>query len=184
MTAAQKFIQRNPAGAGLTENTATTSGGAGNEGKIPALDPTTGLLNVNMMPTGIGPEIDSGGICGTTSLTAGMLVNIYDNGGQKTVRPADNTDATKPPHGFVLAAYSVSDPVTVYMPSQTNNLIPLGAFVAADVGKPLYLGTVGAVTLTRLASGTGKLDMQVGEVDAVGATVSSVFKPTTPIVLA
>jgi hypothetical protein len=184
MTAAQKFIQRNPSGSGLAENTATTSGGAGNEGKIPALDPTTGLLNVNMMPTGLGPEIDTGGICGATSLTAGMLVNMYDNAGQKTVRPADNTDATKPPHGFVLAGYSTSDPVTVYLPSQRNTAIPVGAFVAADVGKPLYLGTAGAVTLTRLASGTGKLDIQVGEVDAVGATVTSCFKPGDPIVLA
>jgi len=184
MTAAQKFLQRNPSGSGLAENTASTSGGAGNEGKIPALDPTTGLLNINMMPVGIGPEVDASGVCGATSLTAGMYVNFYNNGGTKTVQPADNSDATKPAHGFVLAGYSVGQTVTVYLPSQTNNLIPVGSFVAADIGKPLYLGTSGAATLTRLASGTGKLDQQVGEVDSVGAAVSSCFKPEAGIVLA
>ena len=184
MTAAQTFLQRNPTGAGLVENTATTSGGAGNEGKIPALDPTTGLFNQNMMPTGIGPETDTGGICGATPLTAGMYVNIYNNAGTKTIRPADNSDNTKPAHGFVLLGYSTSDPVVVYLPSQKNSAIPVGAFVAADVGKPLYLGTAGAVTLTRLASGTGKGDQQVGEVDSVGATVTSCFKPSEMITLA
>lgn len=182
MTAAAKYLQRG-SGRGIQETQATTSGGAGNEGKIPALDPTTGLLNVNMMPTGIGPDTDNAGICGTTSLTAGMYVNFYDNAGVKTVRPADSTDATKPAHGFVLAGYTVGQTVTVYFPGQNNNRIPVGSFVAADVGKALYLATAGGVTTTRPTT-TGNLDQELGVIDDVASVVSSAFAPQLPIVVA
>ena len=182
MTAAAKFLQR-ATGAGLQEVQATTAGGSGNEGKIPALDPTTGLLAITMMPSGIGPDTDTSGVCGSTSLTAGMLVNFYDAAGTKTVRPADSTDNTKPAQGFVLAGYTSSQPVTVYLNGTLNNLIPLGTFAAADVGKPLYLGTAGAVTKTRVSS-TGNFDQQVGFVDNVGTTVSSNFDPLLGITLA
>ncbi len=181
MTAAAKFLQR-ATGAGLQETQATTAGGSGNEGKIPALDPTTGLLAVTMMPSGIGPDTDTSGVCGSTSLTAGMYVNFYNVAGVKTVRPADSTDATKPAQGFVLAGYTSSQPVTVYLNGQ-NNLIPVGSFVAADVGKALYLGTNGAVTLTRVST-TGNYDQQLGYIDNVGAAVSSNFDFTIGITVA
>ena len=174
MASIQKFLTRVAANLGLTEITATTNGGPTYSGQIPALDGTTGLLNVNMMPVGIGPDVDNTGVCGGTSLTAGMYVNFYNVGGVKTVRPADSTDNTKPAHGFVLAGFTAAQTVTVYMNGSVNNLIPLGAFAAADVGKPLYLGTAGAVTTTRVST-TGNFDQQVGVVDNVGATVSSNF---------
>ena len=182
MTAAQKFLQRG-SGAGLQETQATTSGGVGSAGLIPALDPTTGLLATSMMPVGIGPDVDNTGTCGATALTAGMLVNFYNSGGVKTVRPADCTDTTKPAHGFVLAGFTVGQTVTVYLPGELNNLIPLGSFAAADVGSALYLGTAGAVTKTR-ATTTGNLDQQVGYVDNVGTVVSSTFTPCLTIAVA
>ena len=183
MSAAQKFLTRVAANLGLTEITATTNGGPSYTGQIPALDPTTGLLNVNMMPVGIGPDTDNTGTCGATSLTAGMLVNFYNNVGVKTVRPADSTDNTKPAHGFVLAGYTVGQTVTVYLNGALNNLIPLGSFAAADVGAPLYLGAAGVSTKTRVST-TGNFDQQVGFVDNVGATVESNFNPITGITIA
>ena len=184
MATLPKFLVRLLTGPGDQEVIPAQAGGPAHAGEIPALDATTGLLAVSMMPVGIGPDIDNTGICGSTSLIAGMLVNLYDSTGTKTVRPADNTDNTKPPHGFVLSGYTVGQTVTIYLSGQLNNLIPVGSYTAADVGKPFYLSTNGAVTTTRLASGTGKLDIQVGYVDNVGTTVSSTFSPTTPITLA
>ena len=183
MSAVQKFLTRVAANLGLTEITAAQVGGVGTAGQIPALNATTGLLDVSMMPVGIGPDVDNTGVCGGTALTAGMLVNFYDATGTKTVRPADSTDNTKPAHGFVLAGYVTAATVTVYLPGALNNLIPLGTFAAADVGKPLYLGTAGASTKTRVST-TGNFDQQVGFVDNVGTTVSSNFDPLLGITIA
>jgi hypothetical protein len=174
MASIQKFLTRVAANLGLTEITATTNGGSSYAGQIPALDGTTGLLNVNMMPVGIGADTDSTGICSATALTAGMFVNFYNVAGVKTVRPADSTDNTKPAHGFVLAGFTVGQTVTVYTNGSVNNLIPVGAYVAADVGKPLYLGTAGGVTTTRVST-TGNFDQQLGFIDSVGTTVSANF---------
>lgn len=183
MASIQKFLVRLLNGVGFQEITATTSGGPSYAGQIPALDGTTGLLNINMMPTGIGPEIDNTGICGTTSLTAGMYINFYDDAGTKKVRPADKTDNTKPAHGFILGGFTAGQTVTVYLANQRNTAIPLGSFVAADAGKPLYLSTNGAVVLTR-PTVTGNLEHVVGIVENIGTTVTSSFLPQTPITIA
>ena len=181
MTAAQKFLTRNMTGVGDLEVQATTTGGVSYVGQIPALDPTTGLLAASMMPPGIGAETDTSGVCSATALTAGMYVNFYNATGTKTVRPADNSDATKPAHGFVLAGFTVGQAVTVYLPGTTNNLIPVGSYAAADVGKPLYLSTAGGVTTTR-PTVAGQLEQQLGVIDNVGATVASSFDLVRPIV--
>ena len=117
------------------------------------------------------------GVLGTTvsvvagaTLTAGQWVNLYNVAGTANVRPADSTDATKPVHGFVLAGYASSATVTVYL-GGPNTAVALGAYVAADVGKPVFLGTSGGTTLTPPAT-TGNLLQQVGWVDAVGAAVT------------
>jgi len=182
MAALPKFLTRLLSGAGLQEVTPAQAGGVGHAGEIPALNATTGLLDTSMMPVGIGPDTDTSGVCGATSLTAGMYVNFYNVSGVKTVRPADSTDNTKPAHGFVLAGYSASASVTVYM-GGLNNLIPVGSYVAADVGKALYLGTAGAVTTTRVTT-TNNLDQQLGVIDDVGTTVSSNFIPAIGITVA
>lgn len=183
MAALPKFLIRLLSGpGGFQEVTPAQAGGVGHAGEIPALNAITGLLDVTMMPVGVGPDTDTTGICGATSLTAGMYVNFYDNAGTKTVRPADNTDNTKPAHGFVLAGFTVGQTVTVYM-GGLNNLIPVGSYVAADVGKPLMLSTSGGVTTTHPTT-TGELDQQLGVIDNVGATVSSNFSPLTPVTVA
>lgn len=106
----------------------------------------------------------------SAALTAGQWVSLHNVAGVRSVRPADCTDATKPVHGYVLANFSSSATATVYV-SGVNSLIPLGSYVAADIGKPVFLGTAGATTLTPTAT-TGQLLQQVGWVDVVGATVS------------
>ena len=180
MTTMQRVLTRNTSGRGEIEyvpvQTATPGG-------IPGLDPTTGLLALAQMPTGIGPDTDSSGVCGTTALTAGMFVNIYNNGGTKTVRPADATDNTKPAHGFVISGYTVGQAVTVYLTGARNTVIPVGAFAAADVGKALYLSTSGGVTTTR-PSAAGALEQYLGDIADVGTTVTADFTPGREITVA
>ena len=184
MAALPKFLVRLLTGpGGYQEITPAQAGGVSFAGQIPALDATTGLLATSMMPIGVGPDVDNTGVCSATALTAGMYVNIFNAAGIKTIRPADSTDNTKPAHGFVLTGYTVGQTVTVYLTGAVNNLIPVGSFVAADVGKPIYLATSGAITTTPPAT-TGNLSQILGVIDNVGATVLSCFSPYAPITLA
>ena len=118
----------------------------------------------------------------SATLTAGQWVNFHNVAGVKNVRPADMTDATKPAQGFVLAGFASTATATVYL-FGINTLIPVGSYVAADVGKPVFLSTSGGTTLTPPAT-TGNYLQQVGWVDAVGATVSVDFIKTPGIVRA
>lgn len=171
MTAtAQKFLSR-ASGAGLQEVQASISGGAGYEGKIPALDPTTGLLASSMMPTGIGA--DTINVATSEALTAGQFVNLWNNTGTAAARKADNTDTTKPAHGFVLAGAAFPGTATVYLMG-LNNVVPLGGFTVADMGVAVYLSSSGGITKTRPTASTS-LDQQLGYIVAVGATVSVNF---------
>jgi hypothetical protein len=187
MTDVQRILVRNPSGRGDIELVPSTTGGAGAEGKPIAARTDTGLMDATFLPPGVAPETITGGVCGAASLAAGRYVNIYNDTGVKKIRYADWTDATKPSHGFVLNAYTLGDPVVVYKESQKNNLIPVGSFVAADAGKPLYLNVNGTATLTRpvSVSDAGKLDQELGIVDDVGGVyVTSVYSPQRPITVA
>jgi len=88
-----------------------TSAGAGDAGKIPALD-ASGRLDTSMMPVGIGADIAN--VVASEALAAGDYVNIYDNAGTPNVRKASATDATKPAHGFVIAGFASAATATVY----------------------------------------------------------------------
>ena len=108
----------------------------------------------------------------SATLTAGQWVNFHNVAGVKNARPADSTDATKPAQGFVLAGFASTATATVYLVG-ANTIIPVGAYAAADVGKPVFLSTSGGTTLTPPAT-TGNLLQQVGYVDAVGASYITV----------
>ncbi len=116
------------------------------------------------------------------TLTAGQWINFHNVAGVKNARPADMTDATKPAQGFVLAGFASAATATVYL-AGVNTVIPVGAYAAADVGKPVFLSTAGGTTLTPPAT-TGNLLQQVGWVDAVGATVTVNFINSPGIVRA
>jgi len=109
-------------------------------------------------------------VLASSTLTAGQWINLHDASGTRKARPADNADATKPVHGFVLAGCAAGATATVYL-TGINSAIPVGSFVAADIGKPIFLTASGGTTLTPTTT-TGQLLQQVGWVDAVGAAVS------------
>lgn len=166
---AKKYISNN-AGT-LTEVAATvTSAGAGDDGKIPALD-SSGRLDSSMMPVGI--TADTAAVATSETLAAGDLVNIWNSTGAK-VRKADATVAGKEAHGFVLAAFTHPTTATVYFDGTNTGVTGL------TPGPQFLATTAGGATLTA-PSGVGNVVQRVGF--ATAATALN-FQSQTPITLA
>jgi hypothetical protein len=168
--AGDKYIYNN-AGT-LTEKAAIqTSAGAGDAGKIPALD-ASGLIALDMMPVGIGA--DTASITASEALAAGDLVNIWASTGPKA-RKADASVAGKEAHGFVLAAVSSSATATVYFEGNDNQVTGLTA------GTVQYLSTTPGAATETPPSGAGNVVQRVG---FATATTALNFQSGVPIVLA
>jgi hypothetical protein len=130
-----KYISNN-AGS-LTEVAAIqTSAGAGDAGKIPALD-STGRLDATLMPVGIGA--DTATIAASENLAAGNFVNIYDStgaldGSGARARKSDGSAAGKEVHGFVLSAVTSGENALVYFEgpnTQVTGATPGVVFMSA-----------------------------------------------------
>ena len=168
--AGNKYIKNN-AGV-LTEIAALqTSAGAGDAGKIVALD-TAGRLDNSFMPVGIGA--DTASIVASEALSAGDYVNVYDDTGTAKVRKADATTAGKEAHGFVLSAVSSATSATVYFEG-TNTAI------TGQTAGVVYLATTAGVGSTTPPSAAGNVVQRIGF--AVSATAMN-FTSNQPIVLA
>lgn len=150
-----------------------TSAGAGDAGKIPALD-SAGRLSTTMMPTGIGAETVT--VLASEALTAGNFVNVYNNAGTPNVRKSDATTAGKEANGFVLAGVSSGASATVYLSGLNTQLTGL------TVGRYVISTTPGAVIAIASAPATaGNVVQEIGF--AMSATTIS-FKPQEPVTMA
>jgi hypothetical protein len=166
---ANKYIANN-AGA-LTEVAASqTSAGAGDAGKIPALD-ATGRLDSSMMPVGIGA--DTASITASEALAAGDWVNVHNSTGAK-VRKADATVAGKEAHGFVLSAVSNGAQATVYFEGTNTG-------VTGQTPGVVFLSTTAGLGATAAPSGSGNVVQRIGF--ATSAT-SVNFQSQPPVTLA
>jgi len=156
-----------------TEVEATaTSAGAGDAGKIPALD-GAGRLDSTMMPVGLGA--DTASIEASENLAAGDFVNLHDSSGAK-VRKADASDAAKLAHGFVLAAVTSGQNATVYFEGRNTEVSGL----TPGARQYLSAATAGAITATPPSTATNI-------VQYVGVAVSATsvdFEPGEPVTLA
>ena len=167
---AQKFIVLTN-GQLAEREAATTSTGAADAGKIPALA-GDGRLPESMMPVGIGADIKVA--VASEDLSAGDLVNIYDNAGTATVRKADASNVRRA-HGFVKDAVTSGANATVYLEGTITGKTGL------TPGAAVYLGTTaGSLTATAPAT-AGQIVQEVGA--AVSATEVT-FEPQSPITLA
>ncbi|CAN5813916.1 hypothetical protein BH20PSE1_BH20PSE1_01010 [soil metagenome] len=156
----------------LTEVAALqTSAGAGDAGKITALD-ASGKLDTSFMPTGIGA--DTAAIVSSENLAAGDFVNIWNDAAAFKVRKADATVAGKEAHGFVLAAVTSPANATVYFEGSNT------AVTGATPG-PQFLSTTAGGFVATAPSGSGNVVQRVGY--ATSATVIN-FQSLTPFVLA
>jgi hypothetical protein len=119
---ADKFVTVGATGS-LTESEATvTSTGASEAGKIVALD-TAGKLDNSVMPTGIGADTKI--LPASENLSAGNIVNVWNDSGTAKVRKADGSDAGKFAVGFVLSSVNLGENATVYFEGTITGLTSL-----------------------------------------------------------
>lgn len=151
-------------------NAVASSAGAGDAGKVAALD-GAGRLDATMMPVGIGA--DTASIQASENLAAGDFVNIHNSGGAR-VRKADATTTGKEAHGFVLGAVSSGANATVYFEGSNT------AVSGMTPGTVFLHTTAGGATGTA-PSGSGNVVQKLG----VATSATSVnFERGEPIVLA
>jgi hypothetical protein len=150
---------------------AAASAGAGDAGKIVALD-GTGRIDSTMMPVGIGAETVT--ITTSEALAAGDFVNIHVSSGTK-VRKADATAAGKEAHGFVLASSASGASATVYLEGTNTGLTGLTA------GATQFLATTAGGRTETAPSTTGQVVQIIGT--AISATAMT-FEPNDAITLA
>ena len=130
---ANKYVFNN--GGLLTEKEGTTTSvGAGDGGKIVALDPS-GRLDNSLMPIGVGT--DTGSVLASENLSAGNFVNIYNDAGTAKCRKTDATTSGKEAHGFVLSSVNSGTNATVYFEG-TNTAVtdatPGNVFLSTTAG--------------------------------------------------
>ncbi len=167
---ADKYIYNN-AGQ-LTEKAAiTTSAGAGDSGKIIALD-GSGRLDTSFMPVGIGA--DTASIQASENLAAGDFVNIWSSSGSFRVRKADASTTGKEAHGFVLASVTSGANATVYFEGTNTGV------TSATPGVQYLSTTAGGFTATA-PSTAGQVVQRIGYASSASAIN---FQSLQPIVLA
>lgn len=149
-----------------------TSAGAGDAGKIPALD-GSGKLDSTLMPTGVGA--DTASIASSENLAAGDLVNVWNDSGTVKVRKADATAEGKEVTGFVLAGVTSPANATVYFGGQLTGLSGL------TPGARQYLSTTPGARTETAPSTAGNVVQCVGI--AISATAIS-FELAEPVTLA
>lgn len=151
-------------------NAVASSAGAGDAGKVAALD-GSGRLDPTMMPVGIGA--DTASIQASENLAAGDFVNIHNSSGAR-VRKADATTAGKEAHGFVLGAVSSGANATVYFEGTNTG-------VSGMTPGTVFLHTTAGGATGTAPSGSGNVVQKLGV--AVSATAIN-FERGEPIVLA
>jgi hypothetical protein len=137
-------------------NSKTTSAGAGDSGKLAALNASgilddtiinatvtsaankiakldaSGRLDSTVLPVGVGA--DTTALVASEALSAGDLVNVWNNAGTANVRKADGSVSGKEAHGFVLTAFASAASATVYFEgtnTQCTGLTPGRQFLSA-----------------------------------------------------
>lgn len=132
----------------------------------------SGLLDITLMPTGVGPDIVSA--VASEALSAGNLVNLYSNAGTVNVRKADASSPSKEANGYVIASVSNAGTASVYL-SGLNT-----AVTGRTVGKQFLSATPGSSTTTA-PSTSGQIVQQVGFCDTA---TSLQFTPQLAVTLA
>lgn len=149
-----------------------TSAGAGDANKLIRLD-AAGKIDMTFMPTGVGNEART--ILASETLTAGNLVNVYNNAGTINVRKADATTSGKEANGFILAGITSGASGTVYLEEGLNNAVS-----SLTVGAVYYLATTAGGLTTTAPSASGNVVQEVGK--ALSAT-ELLFRPRSTVTI-
>lgn len=146
------------------------SAGAGDAGKIVKLD-GSGKIDTSMMPIGVGA--DAATVTASETLTAGDLVNLWDDSGTIKARKADASNGRRA-DGFAIAGITSGASGTIYFEGSNTGVSGL------TLGAVYYLSTSGAISATA-PSTTGHIVQEVGKARGAAALV---FEPQQPITLA
>ena len=170
---AEKFIEWDATNGRYKQNEGlVTSAGAGDAGKIPALD-AAGKLDVSLLPSGIGAATVT--VVSSENLAAGDLVNLYNNTGTINARLADANNNRRA-HGYVLAAVTSPANATVYYGDVNNQKSGL------TVGAEYFLSETPGAVVTPAPTTAGSIVQRIGV--AQSATELVVDIEETPLELA
>lgn len=109
---------------------------------------SSGKLDLSVMPTGVAPASIS--VLASEAITAGSLINMYNNLGTLNIRNANATDNTKPFQGFILSNVAESASVNVYFPG--NVITGLSGLTP---GSNYYLSKVAGGIVTDVSGYSG-----------------------------
>lgn len=114
----ERFLKRDLAtGKDYLQEAISSSAGAGDAGKIPALD-AAGKLASSLMPAGIGADTYTAEA--TEALSAGEFVEVWWDGANREARLADANNG-RPANGFVADNYTLGAAATIYPLGTLNN---------------------------------------------------------------
>lgn len=167
--AAQKFLTL-IAGVKNLVAAIQSSEGAGDAGKIVALD-ESGKLDNTMMPNGIGA--DSAVVAASENLAAGDLVNLWSDEGTLKARKADATSAGKAADGFVEDSVTSGNDATVLFDGTITGLTGL------TVGADLYLATTAGAATATAPAGAGNVVQSVGKAKSATELIFERGEPVT-----
>lgn len=147
------FLKVGSNGDPAEERAIQSSAGAGDAGKIPALD-SSGRIDPTMMPAGIAAETVS--FVASEDIAAGCYVNLFLSGGVLKGRLADNSNGRRA-DCFVLSAVSTAATGTGYTDGNNTGLSGM------TIGSRQFLGTAGGVTETVPAAGSNVIVQILGK---------------------
>lgn len=150
----------------------TTSTGAADQFKLVQTN-SAGTLDSTLMPSGLGLETIS--ILTSENLSAGNVVNIWNNAGTANVRKADASNG-RLANGFVLAGTTSGQNATVYLEGTVTGVSGLTA------GAKVFLSATTAGTVTNTAPSTAGQTLQ--QIGYALSTSSFTFSPSPEITLA
>lgn len=122
---------------GVREATSVSTGVA-EAGDIVSLN-AQGQLDETLFPPGLGDDLKL--ITVGEDVEAGDFVNIFDDAGVPSIRPADNSNGREA-HGFVRDTVAAGGTTTVYFEGVND------ALTALVPGQTYFLGTGGDVVVT------------------------------------
>lgn len=167
-----KFLKVNTSsGSPFTEeSTIAASAGAGDAGKVPALD-SGGVLDLSFMPPGVGGDTRT--VTAGETLSAGDL--IYMDSTPEAFKADANSDS-KAAIGFVLSGITAAATGTAYFGSGV-----ITGLSGLTAGSKYYLSatTPGGIVTTK-PSGSGDIIQQVG---VALSTTELYFEPQDAILL-
>jgi hypothetical protein len=150
-------------------NSVVASAGSADAGKLPALS-ASGHLDPSVLPTGVGPEVTS--FVASETITAGAWVNVWNNNNVFNVRNADGSVAGKDVTGFVLSGGAAGATLNVYTEG-------INTAVVGMVAGPVYLQKSPGVGGPLPIRGVGAVHQRIGTALSATAVAMRVAPPCT-----